>query len=114
LLNINLEFHRGILFIRLNGCLDETTVKKLENEVTCLIKESGIRNIVFNMTDLNSIDLSGIDSLITNYQICKSNNGNSLICGLNDFIKQKVCNSKLLNYMYEIKDELSALNYINL
>lgn len=114
MLNINLEFHRGILFIRLNGSLDKTTVEKLETEVTRLVKESGIRNIVFNMSDLDSIDLSGIDSLIDNYKICKLNNGNSLICGINEFIKQKICSSKLLNYMHEINDELSALNYINL
>lgn len=114
MLNINLEFHRGILFIRLNGCLDETTVEKLESEVTTLIKESGIRNIVFNMSDLDSIDIFGIDSLMANYKICKLNNGNSLICGLNEFIKQKICSSKLLNYMHEINDELSALSYINL
>ena len=87
LLNINLEFHRGILFIRLNGSLDKTTVEKLETEVTRLVKESGIRNIVFNMSDLDSIDLSGIDSLIDNYKICVY----LIICNtfISAFIKDK-------------------------
>lgn len=114
LLNINLEFHKGILFVRLDGILDINTVSKLDNEVTNLIKENGIRNIVFNMSNLNSIDCYGINGLLDNYKISKINKGKSLVCGLNGLVKQRITNSRLLKYMYEASDELSAVNVINL
>ena len=114
MLNINLEFHKGILFVRLDGILDKNTVDKLDMEVTNLIKENGIRNIVFNITNLNSIDCYGINKLLDNYEICKLNKGKSLVCGLNGIVKQRVNNSKLLKYMYEASDELNAVSVINL
>ena len=114
LLDINLEFHKGILFVRLDGILNKNTVDKLDDEVTNLIKENGIRNIVFNISNLNSIDCDGINGLLNNYEICKSNNGKSLVCGLNGLVKQTINNSRLLKYMYEATDELSAVNVINL
>lgn len=114
MLDINLEFHKGILFVRLDGILNKNTVDKLDDEVTNLIKENGIRNIVFNISNLNSIDCDGINGLLNNYEICKSNNGKSLVCGLNGLVKQTINNSRLLKYMYEATDELSAVNVINL
>ena len=44
LLDINLEFCKGILFIRLKGVLNKNTVDKLKEEVNNLVKENGIRN----------------------------------------------------------------------
>ena len=115
MLDINLEFHKGILFVRLTGALNKNTVDKLDNEVTTLIKENGIKNIVFNIGNLISIDCYGINELLKNYEICKLNKGKSLVCGVNNgLVKQRINNSRLLKYMYEASDELSAFNVINL
>lgn len=101
--------------MRLDGILDKDTVNKLDDEVTTLIKENGIRNIVFNVSNLISIDIDGINGLLNNYEICKLNKGKSLVCGLtNGLVKQRINNSRLLKYMYEASDELSAVNVINL
>ena len=115
MLDINMEFHKGILFIRLEGILNESTIDKLTEEVTLFIKENGIRNIVYNIEKLNKIDCAGINALLNNYNICRKNNGKALVCGINDeFVKFTIRNSRLLKYMSEIPDELSALNVINL
>ena len=115
MLEINIEFHKGILFIRLEGSLNKNTVEKLKSEVTSLIQENGIRNIVFNVSNLESIDCYGINALLHNYEICRNNNGKSLLCGVsNNLVKHRINNSRLLRYMYEASDELSAINMINL
>lgn len=115
MLGINIEFHKGILFIRLDGNLDKNTVSKLKSEVTTLIKDNGIRNTVFNISNLNSIDCYGINALLNNYEICRDNNGKSLVCGINNnLVRHRINNSRLLKYMYETSDELSAINVINL
>ena len=114
MLNINMEFLRGILFVRLKGVLNKNTVEKLDEEVTSLIESNGVRNIVFNVNNLNSIDHYGINALLHNYEICRNNSGRTLICGLNNvLVKNRINRSRLLNYMYKTTNELTALNKIN-
>jgi len=114
-LEINMEFHKGVLFIRLEGSLNKNTVDKLKYEVTSFIKENGIRNIVYNISKIQEIDCYGINALINNYTICRENNGQALVCGMNDeIVRYRIKNSELLNYMYEAADELNALDIINL
>lgn len=115
MLEINYEFRRGILFIRLNGILTKNTVDKLQNEVTDMIKDNGIRNVVFNIAGLKVIDMKGINSLLYNYELCHNNKGKSLVCGIdNSLVRHRIENSRLLKYMNETSDELSAFNVINL
>lgn len=113
MLNINLEFRKGILFIRLSGELTKKTVDKLNKEVTNLIESCGIRNLVFNMDNLNSIDMAGISNLYYNYELCQNNHGRSLLCGLkHEIVRERIKKSRLMHYMYEVTDELSAFNVI--
>ena len=115
MLDINYEFRKGILFIRLSGTLNKNTVGKLQNEITDMIRDNGIRNVVFNVAELNGIDIRGINSLLYNYELCRTNKGQSLLCGLNNsLVRHRIENSRLLKYMNETSDELSAFNIINL
>ena len=115
MLEINMEFRKGILFIRLIGELNFKTAQKLENEVTELVYENGIRNLVFNLEEVTNIDMKGINALMKNYEFCRKNDGKTLVCNLdNSQVKNRVYKSRLLKYMYEVRDELSAINVMNL
>lgn len=115
MLEINMESRKGILFIRLKGMLNSHTVEKLDKEVTSLVINAGIRNLVFNLEEVTNIDMKGIDTLLKNYELCKKNNGKTLICNLdNSLVKNRIYNSKLLEFMYEASDEISAINVLNL
>ena len=106
MLDINFEFRKGVLFIRLGGILDRNTVHKLKTEVTEMIRDNGIRNVVFNLSNLKSIDMKGINNLLYNYE---------LICGIdNPMVRHRINNTRLLKYMMETSNELSAINIINL
>ena len=114
MLNVGTEFRKGILFVRLRGHLNKDTINKLNKKVTNVVKDNGIRNIVFNFTNLKSIDIKGINALFYNYELCKNNQGRSLMCGNNNKISKKIKKSRLINYVYEIPDELSAIKILNL
>ena len=115
MLDIDMEFHRGILFVRLIGNLNERTTGKLNREVIDFIKINGIRNIVYNVSNLEQIDCYGINALLDSNDECKKNRGKAFLCGLNNMlVKRRIENSRLLNHMFETSDELSALNVINL
>lgn len=114
MLNVGTEFRRGILFVRLKGHLNKDTIYKLNKKVTNIVKNNGIRNIVFNFSNLKSIDMKGINTIFYNYELCKKNNGISLMCGNNDNIRKVLKKSRLINYIYETTDELNAIKILNM
>ncbi len=114
MLTVGTEFRKGILFVRLKGDLNKENVDKLNKRVTSVVKDSGIRNIVFNFSNLKSIDIKGINTILYNYELCRNNKGRSLMCGNNDNIRKKLKKTRLINYIYETPDELSAMKILNL
>lgn len=111
MLDINFEFRRGVLFIRLQGCLVRETISDFDFLVTTLIRDNGIRNVVFNVSGLSKIDLKGISRLLYNYELCKKNRGVSLLCCDNNNIYNRIKGTRLFNYMISIHDELCAFNF---
>lgn len=115
MLEIDMEFRKGILFIRLLGELTEKTVFVLNKEVTKVIEEYQISNLVFNVEGLSKIDHSGIHALYDNYKIANQNHGTVFVCGLHeDETKEKLKKSNILNFMYETSDELAAIDQVKL
>ena len=113
MLDINIEFRKGIMFVRLTGELNKKTVSKLNYEVTDLVKDNGIRNIVLNLKEIVNIDIKGINALLYNYELCKKNRGKILLCGLtNEMVREKIKNNRILRYIKESSNELSALDII--
>ena len=102
------------MFVRLEGDLNKDNIDKFNTELTRLVKDNGIRNIVFNLKRLKTIDKEGLKAILYNYELCKMNDGRSLLCGNNDNIRNKLKSSKLINYIYETKDEITASRILNL
>ena len=107
MLKINSECRKGIFFVRLEGVLTKDNYLILRKEITNLVKENGIKNIVFNLEKLIKIDEIGLNELYRNIKISKKNNGTSFICGINKNIK----NHYKIN-LNEINNEISAFNLI--
>lgn len=112
MLEITKEFRKGILFVRLKGILDKDTVAYLNKEVTKVVADMQFHNVVFNVEGLTSIDMDGIYALLYNYNLCKDNNGVSLLCGVNKSIK-KIVNHNL-SFIFQIKDEDKAINMVEI
>lgn len=113
MLNINTEFRKGIMFVRLEGELKKDTIKIFNDEVIEIIKKAKISNVVFNLNELNLIDFKGINSILYAYELCKKRKGKSLMCGNNINIKNRLKKSRLVNYVYEVSDELTAIKILN-
>ena len=75
MLEIDMEYRKGVLFIRLIGELIESTIPVLEQEVTHIMKDYGIGNIVFNVEGLEVIDMKGINALLKHYELAKDSHG---------------------------------------
>lgn len=103
MLDINVEFTKGILFVRLQGILDESNIDSVKSKILTIIKDGGIRFLVFNIENLKIIN--GFKLFEDCNDLIKINDGQMLICGLKD-------NSALSNYAH-IDNELSALKTIS-
>lgn len=113
MLTIDKEFRKGILFVRLLGVLDKNTVDKLYNEITMLVKDMEIKNVVFNINGLKKIDIFGINEILITYNMCKNNNGTSLLCGINDNLKDVIDRSPI-KFIKKISSEINALELIKI
>lgn len=75
MLDIDMVSSHGYLFVRLFGKLNKTTIKKYNQQVTKLLYELGINNIVINIQNL-SFDKDGLNCIRKTYKICP----NSRLC----------------------------------
>ena len=111
MLNITTEYKDGIFYVRLKGELTKDNINKLYQKVSYIIKEVGIRNVVFNLEKITKIDIKGINSLLYNYELCKINQGYSLILS-NASIDRMLRKRHIFHYMTEINSEIMASEII--
>lgn len=102
MLNTNIEFRKGVLFIRLDGILNKNTINDLDSTYN-LIVNNGIKNIVFNINEVIKIDKVGINKLFNIYKKVVKNNLNCY------FIKNKLIKNKEIK---EFDNELKAMEVI--
>lgn len=108
MIDVNMEYRKGILFIRFIGSLNKFVLNRLKDVDDILNK--GISCVVFNLEELERIDEEGINYLWEIYQIVKGNGGVAFVCGIKKKTLKKTLNhSYLLKYMNEIQDELILL-----
>ncbi len=98
----------GILFVRFFGEISKKTRKKLNKEVGEFIKNVGIRNVVFNLENVNYIDNDGFKTLVKYYNLCNQNGGCSMIC-----LSKNKFNFDLDRFNL-VSDELSACHLVNI
>ncbi len=111
MLDINIEPRYGVLFVRLSGTLNKENSKSLIS-IDNLLKQVGIRNVVFNIQNLENIDKEGSKALSKSCKI-GSMQGSILLCVKdNDEITEKI--SFLLDKIGIVEDELAALKKIKL
>ena len=76
-----------------------------------MIEDNGITNVVFNISKLSFIDAEGMNNLLKNFEICRKNHGNALLCGANRKMRVIFLDKQNLENSM-IEDELSAFGKI--
>ncbi len=103
MLDIDMEIRNGILFVRFDGVINKNTFSKLNNLIS-MIKYYGIRYLVYNFSNLLSIDKNGYKSLLNGYDAVVNNSGKVYV----------VENQFNLDYFVSVKNELAALKLLNI
>ena len=108
MLKMDLEFNKGILFVRLRGKLLRKNCYKINNYLNPVLKKHKIKYVVYNFFFLEDIDSSGIDAILNTKYIVKNNKGKIRMCEINDNIKEKIKRTRLAR----IANELAAFKLL--
>ena len=109
MLDVNFEFVRGILFVRLEGKINHDSTSSVKNSLTEIIKKGGIKYLVFNVS--NAV----LEERVSLFDDCneqiKNNGGKMYMCGLNSKLENIISNN--IDNVTNTIDEISVLRMIS-
>ncbi|HEY8444674.1 MAG TPA: anti-sigma factor antagonist [Bacilli bacterium] len=111
-LRVEMFIKRHILYVRLDGELDQNSVENLRVRVMELIDKYMIKHLVLNFRELDFMDSSGVGFIIGRYKKIRPQGGEIILCSLNDNIKRIVMLSGLTKICVIKKDEDEVNNYL--
>lgn len=112
MLKIECEYKKGILFVRLMGEFNKSTIKNME-VVDNMIKKAGIRYLLINLEKVTIISHKEISNLIARYKDLIGKDGRLLICGYyhNSNVNLEIDETQKI---YLPGREVSAFNIVNI
>ena len=108
MVDVNIEYVRGILFVKLEGNLNVENTKEIKSRLENIIKLGGIRYISFNIVD--SVIEERIDLFDKCNILIKKNNGKMFICGLKT--KSELIVNSSCDDFKKVKNELAVLKIV--
>lgn len=81
MLKVLMEFRKGILFVRLFGILNSSTIDEFKSQVKEVIIESGIKYVVLNTSNLEAISKEGVQEIKSLKKILKKTDGQFFLFG---------------------------------
>ena len=85
MLKVDMEYEKGILYVRLKGVLDRKVCYKINNYVVPVVLKHKVKYLVFNLYELEGIDESGMDALLNVKCAIRTNKGKICLCEVSDF-----------------------------
>ena len=110
MLKVDMEYEKGILYVRLKGVLNREACYKINNYIVPVVLKHKIKYLVFNMFYLQDIDEAGMNSLLNTKCAIRTNKGKICLCEVSDELRLKL---KRLR-MTVASNELAANRLINI
>lgn len=106
MLKTDIEFRKGVLFIRLTGELNQNVYSIGKNNLRQFLEENGFRYVVFNLDKLTSIELSCIKDILNYDRKLKKVQGEVFLCEQNKYL----CKRLFKNQIKTIQKENEVFN----
>lgn len=111
MLEIDMEFKKGILIVRIKGRLDINTYHQLDKELNDIVVNNGIKYLLLNITNLDYLDEYGLKVIRNNYINIMKNKGKLLLCGTDKILDYNI---NINDTLYQIKKEEGAFQLIQI
>lgn len=90
MLKVDMEYDKGILYVRLKGVLERKVCYKINNFIVPTVLKHKIKYLVFNLLELQDIDGSGMDALLNTKCAIRTNRGKICLCEVSDELREKI------------------------
>ena len=107
LIDTDIEFRKGVLFIRINNKKKKKEYLASSNAIKELVSQIGIKYLVINFNEESVDNDFKLKLIINNYEYLKKISGKLLLCGNIDI---SLCNNL---YIDKIDNELEAFKIID-
>lgn len=105
---MDLEYCKGVLFVRLDGSLTRRNTYRINNYLAPVLVKHRIKYLVYNLFSVLKIDESGVDALLRTKHAIKGNHGSAYLCEVPKHLRKDL---KRLR-MKETPTELTALEIL--
>lgn len=95
MLKVDMEYEKGILYVRLKGILERKVCYKINNYIVPTVLKHKIKYLVFNLMEVKDIDTSGMDALLNTKCAIRTNKGKICLCEVSDDLKIKIKRLKM-------------------
>ena len=112
MLNIKMDFKKGVFFIRLEGDLNNKTIRLFETIVFPIVLRQGFKKVVINFDKLLTIDKKGVNLLIKLNSYLSKNYGRLSLCNLTNVDVRNIIDNEYKDEFNITDNELSALEAI--
>ena len=110
MLKVDMEYDKGILYVRLEGVLNRKSCYKINNYIVPVVLKHKVKYLVFNMFLLKDIDEAGLDSLLNTKCAIRVNKGKICLCEVSDELRLKIKRLRI----HIASNELAANKLINI
>ena len=90
MLKVDMEYEKGILYVRLKGTLTRKVCYKINNYIVPAVLKHKIKYLVFNLLELQDIDEAGFDALLNTKCAIRTNKGKICLCEVSDDVRKKI------------------------
>ncbi|HQC89395.1 MAG: anti-sigma factor antagonist [Bacilli bacterium] len=111
-LSAQVVIKKYVLYVRLDGELDQYTVEGLRTRIVELMEKYQIKYLVINCEQLRFMDSSGVGFIIGRYNRLKKKAGAVVLCAMNEHINRLVQLSGLHRICVIKKNEEEADKFL--
>lgn len=108
-MRIHFETIHNHLVIKLNGELDHHTAEEIRDEIDKEIDNKNIKNIIFDLEDMDFMDSSGIGVVIGRYKKVHKLGGKAAVINMNNRVERIFKMSGLFNIVKKFENKKEAL-----
>lgn len=111
-MEISVLIKKGTLIVSLTGELDHHSAKEVKDIVEEVIKNRGVKNLIFDFSKLSFMDSSGIGVIIGRYKLIAAMGGNVAIVSCNRSIDRLLTMSGITKLITSYNSLNSALKTV--
>ncbi len=111
-MNLTIDKQEKYVLLKIQEAkLTSVVAPELKAEIVLLHHEH-FKNMIFDLTDVQYCDSSGLSALLVGFRMCRDNNGTFVLCGVQEHVKKLISISQLDSMLHMVPTSNEAVDLI--